>query len=94
MADLARTAGVPVQLGFMRRFDSGYAEAQRRIAAGELGRLETFRALSRDTYPPPLEFLRASGGPFLNMAVHDFDLARFPRRRGGGSRLRPRRGVD
>lgn len=77
VADLARAAGVPVQLGFMRRFDPGYAEAGRRIAAGELGRLETFRALSRDTYPPPLEFLRASGGLFLDMAVHDFDLARF-----------------
>ena len=68
---------VPVQLGFMRRFDPGYARAKAKIAAGELGKLETFRALSRDTYPPSLKFLRGSGGLFLDMAVHDFDLARF-----------------
>jgi predicted dehydrogenase len=47
------------------------------VDAGELGRIELFRALSRDTYPPPLEFLRGSGGLFLDMAVHDLDLARF-----------------
>lgn len=69
--------GTPVQLGFMRRFDPGYAAAKRRIAAGELGRIESFRALSRDTYPPPLEFLKTSGGLFLDMAVHDLDLARY-----------------
>ena len=62
---------VPVQLGFMRRFDPGYARAKAKIEAGELGKLETFRALSRDTYPPSLEFLRGSGGLFLDMSVHD-----------------------
>jgi len=69
--------GIPVQLGFMRRFDPGYARAKQKIEAGELGRIELFRALSRDTYPPSLEFLLGSGGIFLDMAVHDFDLARF-----------------
>ena len=68
---------VPVQLGFMRRYDPGYAKAKAKIEAGELGKLETFRALSRDTYPPSLEFLLGSGGLFLDMSVHDFDLARF-----------------
>ena len=66
-----------MQLGFMRRYDPGYARAKAKIEAGELGRLETFRALSRDTYPPSLEFLLGSGGLFLDMSVHDFDLARF-----------------
>ena len=64
---------VPVQLGFMRRFDPGYAKAM--VEAGELGKLETFRALSRDTYPPSYEFLLGSGGLFLDMSVHDLDLA-------------------
>jgi myo-inositol 2-dehydrogenase / D-chiro-inositol 1-dehydrogenase len=68
---------ISVQLGFMRRFDPGYARAKQRIEAGELGRIELFRALSRDTYPPSLEFLMGSGGLFLDMAVHDLDLARF-----------------
>jgi myo-inositol 2-dehydrogenase / D-chiro-inositol 1-dehydrogenase len=66
-----------VQIGFMRRFDPGYSGAKAKIEAGELGKLETFRALSRDTYPPSLKFLLSSGGLFLDMAVHDLDLARF-----------------
>jgi hypothetical protein len=74
---LARERGSLVQIGFMRRFDPGYAKAKARIEAGELGKLETFRALSRDTYPPSLNFLKSSGGLFLDMAVHDLDLARF-----------------
>jgi myo-inositol 2-dehydrogenase/D-chiro-inositol 1-dehydrogenase len=77
VVDLAETTGIPVQLGFMRRYDPGYASAKARIDSGVLGRLETFRALSRDTYPPSLEYLRTSGGLFLDMAVHDLDLARF-----------------
>ena len=74
---LVRETGIPVQLGFMRRFDPGYVKAKAAIDAGALGRIETFRALSRDTYPPSIEFLRSSGGIFLDMAVHDLDLARF-----------------
>jgi myo-inositol 2-dehydrogenase/D-chiro-inositol 1-dehydrogenase len=77
MLDVVDSLGTPVQLGFMRRFDPGYAAARRRIEAGELGRIESFRALSRDTYLPRPEFLRTSGGLFLDMAVHDLDLARF-----------------
>ena len=68
---------VPVQLGFMRRFDPGYMAAKAKIDAGALGRIETFRALSRDNTPPPVAYLKTSGGIFLDMAVHDLDLARF-----------------
>lgn len=84
--DLAETARIvalwrqldlPVQLGFMRRFDPGYARAKHLIANGDLGRIEQFRALSRDTFPPTLEFLLHCGGSFLDMSVHDLDLARF-----------------
>src|SRR5580693_5921452 len=77
VVQVVRERDVPVQLGFMRRYDPGYAKAKAKIEAGELGKLETFRALSRDTYPPSLEFLLGSGGLFLDMSVHDFDLARF-----------------
>jgi myo-inositol 2-dehydrogenase/D-chiro-inositol 1-dehydrogenase len=77
IVDLWRASDVPVQLGFMRRFDPGYVRAKRLIDAGELGRIEQFRALSRDTFPPPLEFLLHCGGSFLDMSVHDLDLARF-----------------
>ncbi len=77
IVEVAKRSGQPVQLGFMRRFDPGYVAAKARIEAGELGRIETFRALSRDTYPPSVEFLRHAGGIFLDMAIHDLDLARF-----------------
>jgi myo-inositol 2-dehydrogenase / D-chiro-inositol 1-dehydrogenase len=77
VVDVVKERGVPMQLGFMRRFDPGYAKAKQRIEGGELGKLETFRALSRDTYPPELKFLLGSGGLFVDMAVHDLDLARF-----------------
>jgi myo-inositol 2-dehydrogenase / D-chiro-inositol 1-dehydrogenase len=74
---LWRETGLPVQMGFMRRFDPGYVRAKALIDAGELGRIEQFRAYSRDTYLPPAKFIRDSGGSFLDMSVHDFDLARF-----------------
>ena len=77
IVELWRGSGLPVQVGFMRRFDPGYARAKAMIDAGELGRIEQFRALSRDTNPPPLEFLLTCGGSFLDMSVHDLDLARF-----------------
>jgi myo-inositol 2-dehydrogenase/D-chiro-inositol 1-dehydrogenase len=74
---LWRETGLPVQLGFMRRFDPGYVRAKELIDSGELGRIEQFRAYSRDTYPPSADFIGTSGGSFLDMSVHDFDLARF-----------------
>lgn len=77
VVELWRSTGLPVQLGFMRRFDPGYVRAKELIDAGELGRIEQFRSYSRDTYLPPASFIRNSGGSFLDMSVHDFDLARF-----------------
>ncbi len=77
MADAENRSGTFFQMGFMRRFDPGYVRAKQLIETGELGRIEQFRAYSRDTFPPPLEFLLTSGGSFLDMAVHDLDLARF-----------------
>src|SRR6201981_2629200 len=69
--------GVPFQIGFQRRFDSGYAEAKRRIEAGVLGRLDQFRTVGRDPAPPPKEYLAKSGGLFLYPAIYEFDIARF-----------------
>ena len=77
IVDLWRELDIPVQLGFMRRFDPGYVRAKQLIDAGELGRIEQFRALSRDTFPPPVEYLLSCGGSFLDMSVHDLDLARY-----------------
>jgi myo-inositol 2-dehydrogenase / D-chiro-inositol 1-dehydrogenase len=72
-----RRAGVPLQIGFQRRYDPGYQEARRRIAAGEVGSVHLFRAVSHDPYPPPEGYIAGSGGQFVDMTIHDLDLARF-----------------
>jgi myo-inositol 2-dehydrogenase / D-chiro-inositol 1-dehydrogenase len=69
-------AGVPFQIGFQRRFDPGYAEARRLIETGAVGAVEMFRGMSCDRIPP-VDFLRTSGGLFWDLAIHDFDAARF-----------------
>lgn len=66
-----------VQVGFQRRFDPSYLEAKRKITAGELGRIEGYRGVGRDAFPPALHFLLGSGGIFVDMGIHDLDSARF-----------------
>ncbi|MEJ7761825.1 MAG: inositol 2-dehydrogenase [Thermomicrobiales bacterium] len=70
-------AGVNLQIGFNRRFDPTFARVRRAIADGEIGRPELLHIVSRDPAPPPLEYIRRSGGLFIDMAIHDFDMARF-----------------
>lgn len=65
------------QVGFMRRYDPAYMEVKKRIDNNELGHLENFRAISRDSAAPSLEFLRTSGGIMVDIGIHDFDSARF-----------------
>jgi myo-inositol 2-dehydrogenase/D-chiro-inositol 1-dehydrogenase len=76
VADDVRRSGVPFQIGFQRRFDRGYARARELIADGAIGKVEMIRALTCDRMPP-VEFLRTSGGLFWDLAIHDFDAARF-----------------
>ena len=70
-------AGVRLQVGFNRRFDAGFARLAAGIRGGEIGRPEMLRITSRDPEPPPAEYVRGSGGMFVDMTIHDFDLARF-----------------
>ena len=71
--------GTFFQIGFMRRFDPGYAAARRHIEEGRIGRPVVFKATSRDPFPPHLEYAnpKSSGGIFIDMGIHDFDLARW-----------------
>ncbi|MGW7411952.1 Gfo/Idh/MocA family protein [Streptomyces sp. NPDC054863] len=71
------SAGTVLQLGFMRRFDAGYAVARERVRAGELGRLHTVRTVSSDAAPPPAPYLPLSGGLYRDCLVHDFDILRW-----------------
>lgn len=79
MNEAVRQAGVFFQLGFMRRFDAGYASARKQVVEGAIGRPCVFKSTSRDRERPSLEYLSiaASGGLFLDMGIHDFDLARW-----------------
>ena len=70
-------AGVPFQIGFNRRFDPAHQAVRDAVAAGEVGEPHLARISSRDPAPPPLEYSRVSGGLFLDMTVHDFDMARY-----------------
>jgi len=79
MKDTIESSGTFFQLGFMRRFDRGYAAAKRQIEAGAIGEVVVFRATSRDTFPPSPEYAnpRNSGGMIIDQGIHDFDLARW-----------------
>jgi myo-inositol 2-dehydrogenase/D-chiro-inositol 1-dehydrogenase len=70
-------AGVPFQIGFNRRFDPAHAAVAAAVAAGEIGEPQLARITSRDPAPPPVSYIRTSGGLFLDMMIHDFDMARF-----------------
>lgn len=70
-------SGVPVALGFNRRFDPAFAEVRARVDAGEIGALEQLSIISRDPSAPPAAYVGISGGIFRDMTIHDFDMARF-----------------
>jgi myo-inositol 2-dehydrogenase / D-chiro-inositol 1-dehydrogenase len=72
-----RTSTVPVQIGFQRRFDVGFAAARAAVAAGELGWVHTLRAGTLDPAPPTAEYVARSGGLFRDCSVHDFDAIRW-----------------
>jgi len=70
-------AGVKLQVGFNRRFDPNFKRAKEWVREGKIGTPHIVRITSRDPAPPPLEYLKASGGIFLDMTIHDFDMARY-----------------
>ena len=70
-------AGVKLQIGFNRRFDANFARVRQAIVAGEIGTPALLHIISRDPGPPPVSYVKVSGGMFLDMTIHDFDMARF-----------------
>lgn len=74
---LVEQAGVKLQVGFNRRFDPNFQRVREIVAAGEIGDPHILQITSRDPGPPPIEYIKVSGGIFLDMTIHDFDMARF-----------------
>jgi len=70
-------AGVKLQVGFNRRFDPNFRRVRELVAAGKIGEPHILRITSRDPAPPPIEYVKVSGGIFLDMTIHDFDMARY-----------------
>ncbi len=70
-------AGVNLQIGFNRRFDANFARVKRAVETGEIGTPRLMHIISRDPAPPPISYIKLSGGMFLDMTIHDFDMARF-----------------
>ena len=70
-------AGVPVHIGYQRRFDAAFQAARSAVASGELGWLHTVRAITLDPAPPPAAYVAVSGGIFRDCSVHDFDSVRW-----------------
>ncbi|HKX44321.1 MAG TPA: inositol 2-dehydrogenase [Burkholderiaceae bacterium] len=76
-AHAIREAGVACMMGFQRRFDPTFNEAQQRLARGEIGAPEMLVVTSRDPGAPPTQYLKGSGGIFRDMLIHDFDVFRW-----------------
>jgi myo-inositol 2-dehydrogenase / D-chiro-inositol 1-dehydrogenase len=66
-----------LMIGFNRRFDPNFAEAERIVRSGDIGDVELVTVISRDPSPPPASYIKGSGGIFADMMIHDFDMARF-----------------
>jgi inositol 2-dehydrogenase len=79
MKEAIAKSGIFFQMGFMRRFDSGYAAAKKQIEGGRIGTPLVFKSTSRDPFRPSLEYAnpKSSGGMLIDMGIHDFDLARW-----------------
>ncbi|MFQ3234450.1 MAG: myo-inositol 2-dehydrogenase/D-chiro-inositol 1-dehydrogenase, partial [Paraglaciecola sp.] len=72
-----KASNIITMLAFNRRFDANFALLQQRIVAGDIGDVEMVSIISKDPSPPPVDYIKVSGGLFRDMTIHDFDMARF-----------------
>jgi len=75
--EAVKMSGVKSQIGFNRRFDPNFKKVRDLVKEGKIGDLHILRITSRDPAPPPAEYVKGSGGMFLDMTIHDFDMARY-----------------
>ncbi len=74
---MAEKAGVKLMLGFNRRFDPDFLQARKSVQENRIGKVQVVKITSRDPGLPPLDYIQNSGGLFMDMAIHDFDMARY-----------------
>jgi myo-inositol 2-dehydrogenase/D-chiro-inositol 1-dehydrogenase len=77
LTDLSINSGVKLMMGFNRRFDPDFMKARETVVAGKVGKVQIVKITSRDPGLPPIDYIRNSGGLFMDMAIHDFDMARY-----------------
>jgi len=75
--EAVKKANVKLQVGFNRRFDHNFARIRQHVTSGDVGSVQIVKITSRDPAPPPVSYVAVSGGIFLDMMIHDFDMARF-----------------
>jgi myo-inositol 2-dehydrogenase/D-chiro-inositol 1-dehydrogenase len=75
--DVVEQAGARLMVGFNRRFDANFSKVRDQINQGAIGAVEMVQITSRDPSPPPVDYIKVSGGLFRDMMIHDFDMARF-----------------
>jgi myo-inositol 2-dehydrogenase/D-chiro-inositol 1-dehydrogenase len=74
---IVEKAGVKLMLGFNRRFDPNFLKIKSMVDSGQVGDPQILKITSRDPGPPPISYIKVSGGLFMDMAIHDFDMARY-----------------
>lgn len=75
--EVVKAAGVPCMIGFNRRYDASHQAVRRAVAAGELGRIEIIQLTNRGPTPPPIAYIKISGGQMRDQTIHFFDLLRW-----------------
>lgn len=75
--DAVKESGVKYQVGFNRRFDRNFRRVKEAVKAGEVGQVRIIKITSRDPAPPPVEYIKVSGGIYADMTIHDFDMMRY-----------------
>jgi len=75
--DVINESGVKLMIGFNRRFDPNFLKVRESVHAGNIGEAHILKITSRDPGPPPISYIKVSGGIFMDQAIHDFDMARY-----------------